>query len=471
MNNTNIITLTDSYKFTHHRQYPTDTEYVYSYFESRGGAKFYNTVFFGLQYIIKKYLCGQVVTAEKIEAAKKLSAAHFMNPDIFNESMWRHIVEKHDGYLPVRIRAVPEGTPVGVSNVLLTIENTDPLCYPLTNHLETLLTHVWYSSTVASLSRHVKDVMQKYLLQTSDNPDAVNFQLHDFGMRGTSSMESAGIGGAGHLVNFLGTDTVNAMETVIRYYAADPSSVGFSVPATEHSVMTAEGPEGELSVIKRVLDAYPVGIVSIVSDSYDIERFVKQYIGKDLKEQILARNHETVPCKIVVRPDSLRFENDTPEAQMVWIAKELWTAFGGTINSKGYKVLDPHIGLIWGDGIDHRGIERVLDALATAGFSTENAVFGMGGGLLQKINRDTQRFAFKCSAQCRRGVWHDVFKDPLDASKASKRGRLKLVKRGAEFLTVPESDAGLTDVLETVFENGHLIREYTFDQVRANAII
>lgn len=473
MRTKNIVTLTDSYKMSHHRQYPEDTEVVYSYFESRIGAKFDETVFVGLQYFMKEYLEGVVVTQENIDDAEKLAAAHFMNPEIFNKEMWQHIVDNHGGKLPVTIKAVPEGTPVPTSNVLMTVENTDPKCFALTNHLETLLTQVWHASTVASLSRKAKTIMKGYLEKTSDQKDSLMFQLHDFGMRGVSSMEAAGIGGMGHLVNFFGTDTVNAMETARDYYGADIANIAYSVPATEHSVMTAEGPEGEANVVQRVLDAYPVGIVSIVADSFDIENFVNNFIGVKFKEQILARNHDEVPCKVVVRPDSLRFKGDTPHEQMVWIANALWAKFGGTINSKGYKVLDPHVGMIWGDGIDLQGIELILEAITEAGFSTENVIYGMGGGLLQKINRDTQRFAFKCSAQLRSGEWHDVFKKPLDVSKASKKGRLVLAKENnGRLKTVSEKEAKAfrhEDVLETVFENGTIVKEYTLDELRENA--
>jgi nicotinamide phosphoribosyltransferase len=467
----NIVTLTDSYKMTHYQQYPKDTEVVYSYFESRTGAKFDKTVFVGLQYFLKEYLEGVVVTQEKIDEAEALASAHFMNPDIFNKEMWQHIVDEYGGKLPVRIKAVPEGTPVPTSNVLMTVENTDPKCFALTNHLETLLTQVWHSSTVASLSRKAKSIMFDYLTKTSDQKDSIMFQLHDFGMRGVSSMESAGIGGMGHLVNFFGTDTVNAMETARDYYNGDIANIAYSVPATEHSVMTAEGPEGEADVTQRVLDAYPVGIVSIVSDSYNIENFINNYIGGRFKDQIMARNHDEIPCKVVVRPDSLRFKGDTPHEQMVWIANALWAKFGGTVNSKGFKVLDPHIGLIWGDGIDLQGIEMILESITEAGFSTENVVFGMGGGLLQKINRDTQRFAFKCSAQKRSGEWIDVYKKPLDESKASKKGRLALVKNG-DYRTVIEKEVRMTrqeDLLKTVFENGEVVKEYSFDELRENA--
>lgn len=464
---TNIITLTDSYKFTHHKMYPADTTAVYSYFESRIGATFEDTVFFGLQYLIKEYLVGAVVTRDKIEAAAELSAQHFGREDVFNRPMWEYILHEFDGRLPVRIKAVPEGSPIPVNNVLMTIENLGgAICAPLTNHLETLLTHVWAPSTIASLSRKCKEFMLEFLHRTSDNPDAaISFQLHDFGMRGVSSMESAGIGGAGHLINFLGTDTVIALETAINYYNADPGTLGFSIPATEHSVMTARGSNGEAEVVAQLLKEYPTGLLAMVSDSYNIEHFIDNIIGKQFKEQIINRRG-----KVIVRPDSLRFDRDTPEEQMVWILECLWKNFGGTINSKGCRVLHPNIGAIWGDGINAEGIRKILVSVELAGFSTENVAFGMGGGLLQKINRDTQRFAFKCSAQERSGEWIDIAKKPLDFSKASKPGRLKLIKDGGDYKTVSIDQDG-RDILVTVFETGELVKEYSFDEVRKNAKI
>jgi nicotinamide phosphoribosyltransferase len=275
----------------------------------------------------------------------------------------------------------------------------------------------------------------------------------------------------GHLLNFYGTDTIEAMRYAKEYYNADLATLAFSVPATEHSVATARGPQGEFDVVQQMLDTYPVGIISNVADSYDIENFVKTIGSKRFKDQIMARNHDEIPCKFVVRPDSVRSPEDTPHDQMVWIANQLWEDFGGTINDKGFKVLDSHVGLLWGDGIDLEGITLILEALTKAGYSTENAVFGMGGGLLQKVNRDTQRFAFKCSAQQRNDKWIDIYKKPKDVSKASKKGMLRLVKnKKGEFETLPNLGE-LDDEMVEVFRNGKIVKEYTFDELRQNAEI
>jgi len=467
----NIVLKTDSYKLNHWNQYPTGTEYVYSYFESRGGAKWDTTVFFGLQYLLKKNLVGAVVTREKIEEAAALAKVHFGGDAYFNRAGWEFILNRRGGKLPVRIKAIPEGTPVGVSNVLMTVENTAPECFWLTNALESLLTHAWYPSTVATLSRETKKVFKTYLEKTADDASGIGFMLHDFGYRGASSDESAEIGGAAHLVNFMGTDTVPAIELLAEYYRKDKNfdGIAYSVAATEHSIMTSRGREGEEQVVSDLLDAYPAGILSVVSDSYDIYHFVDTIVGKTFKDRILNRGEG---ARFVVRPDSVTDEHKTPEAEMVWILNSLWRNFGGSTNSKGFKVLHPKVRSLWGDGIDKDGIEKILAAAAEAGFSAENLVFGMGGGLLQKVHRDIQRFAFKSSAQCCNGVWHDIYKSPKDTSKASKKGKLKLVQRSdGSYVTLPMSDASAECKLVTVYENGELLVDYALEDIRKNASI
>jgi nicotinamide phosphoribosyltransferase len=463
--NKNICLTTDSYKLNHWNQYPDGTEKVYSYFECRKGAKFAETPFFGLQYIIKNHLEGVVVTREKIENAAKLCKAHFGSEKYFNREGWEYILNSYGGKLPVVIKAVEEGTVVPINNVLMTIENTDNKCFWLTNFLETILSQVWYSTTVAALSREVKVNIKEYFDLTSDG-GLLNFGLHDFGFRGASSWESAGIGGAAHLINFLGTDTVVAMEVAVNYYNADLNGLAFSVAATEHSVMTALGKNGEEQVVENLLNEYPTGILSVVSDSYDIYNFVSNIVGTKFKDRILDRDGV-----FVVRPDSITPTHPTPEEEMVWIMENLWANIGGTINNKGYKVINPKVRVLWGDGIDIDGIKKILYAVTKAGFATENiACFGMGGGLLQKVNRDTQRCAFKCSAQYRDGQWYDIQKNPKDVSKASKKGKLKLIKVDGEFETVGENDPG-EDYLKVVFYDGVLLNEVDFATIRKNAAL
>lgn len=471
MNQKNLILTTDSYKLTHFQQYPKDTEAVYSYFESRTGAKYPYTVFFGLQHIIKEWLLDPITTSDMIEAAG-LASYHFGNSAIFNNDGWEHVRKR--GYLPLRIKAVPEGTVVPTGNVLMTVENTDPECFWLTNAVESLLTHVWYPSTVATLSHHTRAMIKSYLDTTSDSDEGLPFMLHDFGYRGAATHDAAAIGGAGHLINFKGTDTLPAMLLALDSYKADPETLAFSVPATEHSVMTSLGKNREFEVVNQALEEYPTGILSVVADSYDIYHFVNTVTVGSFKEKIEARDGV-----FVIRPDSITTKDPTPQDLVRWIAKTIDFNMGSTINSKGYKVLNPKVRILWGDGIDPDGIMGILSFLMKAGYSAENMVFGMGGGLLQKVNRDTQRFAFKSSAQKRDGEWHDVFKSPLDASKVSKKGRLRLAMNYAgRYYTEPLGrpsgypyDVCRENILETVFENGKLIREQTFDDIRQRAEI
>lgn len=474
----NVIMDGDSYKTVHHKVY--NAEAVYSYFEARRGAKYNETVFFGLQYLLKK-IEGVVVTQQLIDdAAEKIKAHFFGNDEMFNREGWEYIVNHHGGKLPVRIKAVDEGTVVPINNVVMTIENTGGKETAwLTNYLETYLSRIWYPITVATKSYNVKRIIKRYLDETAEHDALLPFLLHDFGARGVSSEESAAVGGAAHLINFVGTDTMVAMDFVADNYNVPFEGIGYSVFATEHSVMTALGPDGELDIMQKVLDTNPIGIVSVVADSYDYYRNVVQYVGKDLKEQIIKRNVEAgeIPTKYVIRPDSITPDHPTPEDLVVWTYNQLERDYGVTINEKGYKELHPAVGVIWGDGIDTDGVEKILDALKDNGYATTGMVFGMGGALLQRLNRDTARHAFKCSAQKQNGKWVDIQKNPLDHTKKSKAGRLALVKEdlnGTPFVkTIREDELkdGQENLLKTVFENGEITRKHTFAEIRERAAL
>lgn len=458
----NIVLATDSYKLNHWNQYLEGTQGVYSYFESREGAEFPYTVFFGLQAILKRYLVGDVVKETDIDIAAKIAKAHFGDNGFLKSARWDHIMWDHKGKLPLRIKAVPEGTKVPTGNVLMTVENTCDECYWLTNAMESLLVHTWYPSTVATLSTHTIEMIGGYLDKTGCTRDGLGFMLHDFGYRGASSHESAALGGAAHLLSSRGTDTLPGMLAALEYYDANLDDLAFSVPATEHSIMTARGEDGEMDLLGELLENYPSGILSVVSDSYNVMNFVRSAV-EHYGDQIMARDG-----KLVFRPDSLRNDDDTPEKQMVGLSNLLYSSFGGTINEAGYKELDPRVGLLWGDGIDPDGIERILDFCYEEGFAASNYVFGMGGGLLQKVNRDTQRFAFKCSAQKHNDEWVSVKKNPLDQTKRSKAGRLMLLKdEHGDYKTEATNTPNLGELV-TVFEDGELVKEYTFDEVRAN---
>jgi len=435
--------LTDSYKVTQHPMYPEGTTKVHSYLEARNGGEFQSTLFFGLQYILTQHLIGRKVTQSEISEADKFFS-HHLGPSVFNRKGWQIIVDDHDGRLPLKIWAIPEGKSVPNGTPMMAIENTDDRLPWLTNYLETLLLQVWYPSTVATLSKHVHSFLQQKLLETDGETLGLESMLHDFGCRGATSMESAGIGGAAHLVNFVGTDTVPALRVAEDFYGAELKKLGFSIPAAEHAVMTSLGAEGELDMVEHLLDVYPAGLLAAPIDSYDYIGYISNVVER-FGDRILARDG-----KFVFRPDSISQIHPTPHEEMVWILHTLYDQFGGTVNNHGYKILDPHVGVLWGDGLGVDEIEWIVNSVNRAGFATSNLAFGMGGGLLQKVNRDTQKFAFKCSAQERYGEWCDVHKSPSDKSKASKAGR-------------QNGDMNL------VFEDGHLMRWQSFEEIRGLA--
>lgn len=445
----NILLLTDSYKLSQWKQYPPKTEVVYSYFESRGG-KFPKTMFFGLQYFLKEYLEGVVVTKEMIDEAEEFTKTHIGRDDCFNRKGWEYILEKYDGKLPVSIKAVPEGTLVNNHNVLMTIENTDPKCWWLTNYLETLLVQVWYPSTVATQSYYMKEIILRYLEKTGD-PSLVDFKLHDFGFRGSTSVESAGIGDAAHLVNFNGTDVIAGVLVAKNYYG-EPMA-GFNIPASEHSTITAWGKENECKAFANMLEQYPDGLMACVSDSYDIYNACEKYWGEELRQKVIERSGT-----LVIRPDS-----GDPPTVVLKVLEILERKFGAVKNKKGYKVLPPYLRIIQGDGIDFEMLETILHTMEKNKWSADNITFGSGGGLLQKIDRDTQKFAFKCSSVTIDGKIKDVWKDPITAEgKRSKAGRLVLV----DGRTISNPIGVVDDQLVEVFRNGKVLKDYTFEEIR-----
>ena len=468
MKRENLVLLADAYKYAHHKLYYPGTTEIYSYLESRGGM-FDETVFFGLQYFLKEYLAGEAFTQAELDEADGFLLQVFGRNDVFDKSKFQYILDKYNGRLPVKIKAVAEGTRVPVGNVLMTIENTDPECYWLTNFLETLLMQVWYPCTVATLSNQIRKIVTGYYAETATNgaEAGIDFVLNDFGFRGVSSVESAKLGGAAHLLNFSGSDNLAGSAMAINYYDAQ-KVYGLSIPATEHSICTLLGEEGELEVFKHILKTFPTGIIACVSDSYNIFRACEEYWGEDLKAQILGREGT-----LVIRPDS-----GDPVMTLLKIFEILFNKFGYTVNPKGYKVLPPQVRVIQGDGVNYESIKAIYVALKQAGVSAENLALGMGGALLQKVDRDTQRFALKCSSAVINGREVNVEKSPVEMNangdlissfKKSKSGRLKLVKIDGDFYTVAQAgNESRADELHTVFENGEIVKQLTFEEVKAN---
>ena len=458
MSKSNILLNTDSYKASHFEQYPDGTEYVSSYIESRGSDDGWtHTTFFGLQMFLKEYL-SEPFTQDDIDEADEILTAH---GEPFNRDGWQYILNAHGGKLPVRIQAVPEGTNVPLGNVLVQIVNTDPNVPWLTSYLETaLLRAVWYPTTVASQDLVIKRTILDYVERTADEA-LVPFMLHDFGARGVSSKESAGLGGVAHLVHFMGTDTVESLLYARRFY--NETMAGFSIPAAEHSTITVWGDEAhEIEAFKRNIEKFggPDKLYAVVSDSYDIYAACDKWAS--LKPLI-----EEKGGRLVVRPDS----GHTPTV-VVEVLEKLGEGFGYTMNSKGYKVLHPSVRVIQGDGINWVSIGEIFANMEANGWSAENVVFGMGGAMLQQVNRDTLKWAMKASAAKVKGLWRDVFKDPVtDTGKRSKRGRLALIKRDGEFVTIREHELPdpRCNYLRTVYQDGNILVNTNLAEVRERA--
>lgn len=449
----NLLLMTDSYKASHFKQYPSGTQAMFSYLESRGG-KFDRTVFFGLQYLLQRYL-GKPISKTDVDEARDFFKAHGTP---FPEEGWRVILNRHGGHLPVKIRAVSEGSVVPTHNALLTVRSTDPDCFWVVTWIESFLMRLWYPITVATQSWYIKNDIMKFLMETADDPKSeINFKLHDFGARGVSSSESAGIGGASHLVNFMGSDTVEGVFLANKYYNSPMAA--FSIPAAEHSTITAWGRDHEHEAFDNMLTQFagPSKLVACVSDSFDIYEATKWWA--DQSERIKATG-----ATLIIRPDS-----GDPATVCKTILDILAEKGLMTTNTMGYRVLPSHLRVIQGDGVNRESITHILQTLKDAGYSASNIAFGMGGALLQKVNRDTQKMAYKCSAVQVAGKWNDVYKDPVtDPGKKSKKGILDLVMTGQlQYETVVGER--WDSVLGTVYNEGWKTNPQTLEQVRSLA--
>lgn len=456
----NLILNSDSYKTSHWVQYPEGTEYMSSYVEARHGD--FDVVFFGLQAFIKEYL-STPITHRDIDEAEAVITAHGLT---FNRAGWERLVEKHGGYLPLRISAVPEGSRVPISNVVCQVVNTDPEFYWLPSYIETaLLRAIWYPSTVASISHYCKGILHTALTKTADSTESLPFRLHDFGARGASSLETVALGSLAHLVNFSGTDSMTALVAASRWYQMDKDMPAFSIPAAEHSTMTAWGREGETAAFANMIEQFGGSdkAFSVVSDSYDLWNAIDNIWGDTLKDDV-----KNMGGTLVIRPDSGEPAKVVREA-----LERLAVKFGTTINSKGYKVLPDYVRIIQGDGISPTTLGDIIDAVTDAGFSAENITFGMGGGLLQQVNRDTMSWAMKASAISINGEWHQIYKDPITShSKRSKKGRLALIT-DEEGLYQTVKLQGLADdttnLLRDVYVDGKLLVDDSLTTIRGRA--
>lgn len=490
-----VLFLTDAYKLDHRRQYPEGTEYVYANFTNRGSRieGVNHVVHFGLQAFIRGILMDGFDTffkADEDEVAadyeRKMEA--LLGP---NEIGTDHIRALHQlGYLPLRFCAVPEGTPVPLRVPSFTVENTQADFFWVTNYIETVLSsEVWQPSTSATTAWRLRRLLDAAAEKTSSIPEFVAFQGHDFSFRGLSSSATAAGSGAGHLLSFTGTDSLVSIDHIDYFYGGDNGFIGGSIPATEHSVMCAliekyrrEDPDGDRELAENkafmhLLDLYKSGMFSVVSDTFDFWRVLTSILPS-IKDRILNRDG-----KVVIRPDSGDpveiicgtvpatdlLPNGTP--QQKGAIEVLWDTFGGTVNSKGFKELDPHIGLIYGDSITFERAEEIVRRLESKGFASTNVVFGVGSFTYQYVTRDTFGSAIKATWAQINGETYNLQKQPAtdNGLKKSATGRLAVLSGydGNLYLAeqaTPEQEA--QSVLQPIWENGEFVNEQTFADAR-----
>lgn len=477
---------TDAYKLDHRRQYPEGTEYVFSNFTNRGSRieGIDHVVHFGLQAFLieldeafKPFFEGDIDAIAKEYTAKVNS---ILGPNSIGDT---HIRALHAlGYLPLRFYAVPEGTRVPLRVPSFTFTNTHPQFFWLVNYLETWISQaVWQPSTSATLALHFRELLDSWAFQTTGSTAGVEFQGHDFSARGMAGPEAAAASGVGHLLSFQGSDTLEAIEYVENYYPDEQAWVLASVPATEHSVMCAGGKNSEKETFERLLDLYPSGIVSVVSDTWDLWGVLTKLLPS-IKDQIMARDG-----KLVIRPDSgdpvaiitgtqqPGFPQD-PQAGPAGkgVIELLWDVFGGTVNEQGYKVLDSHIGAIYGDSITYDRADAILRRLEAKGFASTNIVFGVGSYTYQYQTRDTFGSAIKATWVQIDGEEEAIWKDPATDSglKKSAKGRVAVLRQDGDFvlkdeLTYDQWKAIDGDQLNLIWENGQFYRFSSLSDIRA----
>ena len=468
---------TDSYKLSHIPQYIHNADMMVSYLSCRGG-KHKKVMNWGAQMIAKEHFL-QRTTQKQVDNMIKWATKH-MNGNMVDDLRiaLEAVVNELDGKMPIRIRNAPEGLMIPINNVVLTIETTIPgiKWFSLVSYFETKLVRIWKTMSVGTKSYYVRQAIYKALLKSADDPDAeIDYKFHDFGSRGTGEMGDSAFTGASHLVCSLGTDTTVAVHALEFAYGEEMA--GYSIPASEHSTTTTHGPKGEIQLVRQMFDAYaiPGGVFATVADSYDVINFIRN-ITPLFKDRLIESG-----ATWVIRPDSC-----DPIKMPIQCVIELEKIFGTTVNTKGYKVLN-NVRVIQGDGIEPEQVTEILDALMALGYSASNMAFGMGGGLLQKTDRGVHEIALKCCAVRVGGEWIDVYKDPsvydddwnkIDKKsfKTSKRGRLELLYNSVtdEYKTVrlekvPTDLGDWKLMLETVLEDGYMVRDMTLTECRINS--
>jgi len=474
------LLLCDFYKVSHKEQYPDKTEVVYSTWTPRASRLegVDKVVAFGFQGFIKKYLVNffeeNFFSRSKDDVIKEYS--RYIKNTLGVEPNATHIEELHDlGYLPLHIKAVDEGTLVPLRVPMLTIHNTDPRFYWLTNYIETLAScEMWLPTTSATIANEYRKLLEECAMETVGSTEGVGFQGHDFSMRGMGCLEAAMSSGAGHLLSFEGTDTIPAIAYAENFYNANIENelVGTSIPATEHSVMCANGRDEFASYKRIITDIYPSGFVSIVSDTWDLWKVISDVI-KPLKDNIMARDG-----RVVVRPDSgdpvkiVCGDSDAPEGSLArkGVVECLWDIFGGTTTEKGFKLLDSHIGCIYGDAITLSRCKEICDKLKAKGFASTNMVYGIGSFTYQYNTRDTFGFALKSTLCVIDGDEVQIFKDPVtdDGTKKSAKGAVKLLMKDGELTYEDELFLHETEdcLMNDIYKDGKLLLDHNFSDIR-----
>ena len=498
----NPLFLTDGYKTSHNKQYPEETTLVYSNFTPRSNKYAPNgckeVVVFGSQMVmmqLHEMFQKDFFDKSKDEVCREMKEelSMYLGTD-YDVS---HFEALHDlGYLPIRVKSLPEGSKAPIKVPVFTIVNTHPDFYWVTNYLETILSNLlWKPITSATIAHQYRKVLTEWMLKTDKtNHQFIDWQGHDFSMRGMDSVEAVISSGLGHLTSFWGTDSLPTIYGARKYYGAE----GFfcaSVPATEHSVMCAGGKEDEVETFRRLLDTYPTGILSVVSDTWDLWKVCTQHIVT-LKEEILSRNG-----KLVIRPDSgdpveiLCGINDYKEdgdgtmykahytsgmfrdrgrkitvAEQKGVVELLWDVFGGTVNEQGYKVLDSHIGAIYGDSITIDRANEICERLEAKGFASTNVVLGIGSFTYQYNTRDTFGFAMKATYVEVNGEGREIFKDPItdDGTKKSATGLLHVSKILDEYFLVDKVTWGEEEggELQIIYNDGEFFNQTTLTEIR-----
>ena len=472
----NLILKTDSYKISHPAMWPPNTTSSHYYMEARSDKVYDDLIFFGLQMILKKYFLTPITMRDIVEA-KVFSDLHFGH-NVFPYSSWKYILDNYDGYIPVNIKAVREGSKIQTGNVLMTVESIDEKCAWVSGWIESLLLRVWYPTLVATKSYNVRKLIDRYLDLSSDSPEEeIWFKLHDFGARACSSSEQAEIGGAAHLLNFKGSDTVEGILAANKYYGnwddtcpeelveelSGINMYGNSIPATEHSVTTSFGEKSEFKAYRHFINCYlrENQMLACVIDSYDSFNALNSFwCSNEIVENI-----KTKDSTIVIRVDS-----GDPVEEVLSALNILQNTYGYVYNSKGYRVLN-NVRVLQGDGIDIDIVEKILQETTKNGFSASNVSFGMGGKLLHPGTRDTLGFAYKLSNLTSGNVNYDVCKSPkTDESKRSKEGRLGLfLDESTGMYETKKLEDSLSDefnLLESVYIPGQLLRNHTLSEIR-----